>query len=235
MQLPFFYEPTIQSGDKIIPLSEETSKHCIQVLRMKVGDLLLLTDGKGLLATAAISEANKKHAFATVQSIELKAPQSAQCTVGMALLKNSNRYEWFLEKATELGVSKIIPLITEHTEKDKFRWDRMNGILIAAMLQSQQYYLPILESPQSFEAVLETEKHVQQLLAHCEDRPKTALTDIKMAEDTIILIGPEGDFSTPEIDLALSKSYVAVSLGKTRLRTETAGVVAATIVKLNQN
>lgn len=233
MQLPYFYENSIDFSQDVIQLSEETSKHCVQVLRMNVGAKLQLTDGKGKLSTAEIIEAHRKHTSVRILESIYTQPNQEKCTIAMALLKNNSRYEWFLEKVTELGVDRIIPLLTEHTEKTNFRWDRMNGILIAAMIQSRQTYLPILEEPQKIEQVLQTEKHEQCLIAHCEDRPKSMLSKIKISQDTFIIIGPEGDFSGTEIDLAEKQNYAAVSLGNTRLRTETAGVIAATILKLN--
>jgi len=150
-------------------------------------------------------------------------------------LKNSNRFEWFLEKATEIGINEIIPLICERTEKQKFRYDRMKGICTSAMLQSQQVWLPILHEPRPFNHLtIEQFKQSQKFIAHCIEEKKRNLSDLvnDSLPSQIILIGPEGDFTPDEIQLALQNHFIAVSLGETRLRAETAGVVAATILRI---
>ena len=135
-----------------------------------------------------------------------------------------------MEKATEIGVSEIIPLLCERTERLNFRYDRMNAILIAAMLQSQQVWLPVLQMPTVFEAIVLESVYAQKLIAHCEEEKKNAIKDLHLTNDIQILIGPEGDFSPEEIQKALNKNYQPVTLGNTRLRTETAGVVAANLL-----
>src|SRR6187399_1833673 len=139
MNLPYFYEENIQ--EPVHTLSEETSRHCVQVLRMTNGEQLQLTDGKGNLFFATISDANKKHCRVIVDNLRRQPdtePGRKKISVAISLLKNPSRFEWFLEKAAEIGVSEIIPLICEHTEKENFRYERMNNILISAMLQSRQ-------------------------------------------------------------------------------------------------
>jgi 16S rRNA (uracil1498-N3)-methyltransferase len=147
-------------------------------------------------------------------------------------MKNSSRFEWFLEKATEIGISEIIPLLCERTEKEKFRIDRMQTILVSAMLQSQQCWIPLLHEPSTFEDVIKASAHQQRFIAHCIDNEKKKLSDLMNSDHSshIILIGPEGDFTPAEISSAAEYHYIAVSLGKTRLRTETAGVVAAVLL-----
>ena len=156
---------------------------------------------------------------------------SQKITIAISLLKNTNRFEWFLEKVTEIGVSEIIPLICERTEKEKFRHDRMNQICISAMLQSQQVWLPVLHEPLPLSnQTIKQFIHQQKFIAHCYDGYKQQLNHQTINPSSLILIGPEGDFTKAEIELAMQNNFVPVSLGETRLRTETAGVVAAAIL-----
>jgi len=162
-----------------------------------------------------------------------KKQSEKKITIAISPVKNASRFEWFLEKATEIGVSEIIPLICNRTEKQHFRYDRMKGILISAMLQSQQCWLPVLQEPVKFDKFILNEHTGQKFIAHCEDEnSKLPLTNklINHSTNKLILIGPEGDFTTEEIGLALKNNFIPVALGETRLRTETAGVVAAAIL-----
>ncbi len=233
MALPFFYIAEYTDSQKTITLDEDTSRHVVQVLRMKAGEQLNLTDGKGTLLTCEITDDHKKHCVVAIKEVRHKAEGARKISVGISLLKNSNRFEWFLEKATELGVTGIIPLICERTEKEKFRHDRLQGICISAMLQSQQVWLPVLHEPVSFTDLQFSQySNHQKFIAHCEESNKTPLTDQPINQLTIILIGPEGDFTPAEIELAVSNGFIPVALGDTRLRTETAGVAAATLLCL---
>lgn len=231
MTLPYFYEQSIRIpvSPRLI-LSEETSKHCIQVLRMSVGDLLHLTDGKGHLFTASVATADKRYCEINIEKSEFKSQNLRKVSIGISLLKNASRFEWFLEKATEIGVSEIIPLLCQRTEKQHFRQDRMNNILIAAMLQSQQTWLPVLHVPTKFEKIILQTTYPQRLIAHCEEDEKKVIRELQIESVIQILIGPEGDFSPTEIQAALNNNYQPVTLGDTRLRTETAGVVAASLL-----
>lgn len=236
MALPFFYIESFDASQQLLTLNEETSKHVVQVLRMQVGEQLNLTDGKGNLLTASITEAHKKHCVVRIQAASYTPQTDGRVTIAVSLVKNASRFEWFLEKATEIGITEIIPLLCERTERQHFRYDRMNGILISAMLQSQQTWLPMLHEPLKFEH-LKTHKfeHAVKLIAHCEETERKSLKKM-MSEiegtDSIILIGPEGDFTSAEIDTAIAEGYKPVMLGETRLRTETAAVVAATLLKI---
>jgi len=233
MALPFFYISEYDDAQTQIVLNEETSKHVVQVLRMKVGEPLNLTDGKGSLLTCEIMEEHKKHCTVIVKSKIKNQKSKKSVTVAISLLKNANRFEWFLEKATEIGVSEIIPLLCERTEKEKFRQDRMQGIVISAMLQSQQTWLPVLHEPIAFEKISDWKnKEGSNFIAHCIDAAKDQLTDkaINQLTNKLICIGPEGDFTPKEIELALQHQFIPVSLGDTRLRTETAGVAAAVLL-----
>ncbi|MBI3137331.1 MAG: 16S rRNA (uracil(1498)-N(3))-methyltransferase [Sphingobacteriales bacterium] len=232
MALPFFYIATYDPGQQQISLDEDTSRHIVQVLRMKAGEQLNLTDGKGHLLLCEIAAEHKKHCEVTVREAEYRAPAVRKVAIGISIIKSSSRYEWFLEKATEIGIAEIIPLVCQRTEKERFRHDRMNTICISAMLQSQQVWLPVLREPESFVSVLDESKFSGQFIAHCGEGPKNPLARQQQHGSTVILIGPEGDFTTTEIELALQKGFMPVSLGDTRLRTETAGVVAATLLCL---
>jgi 16S rRNA (uracil1498-N3)-methyltransferase len=228
MTLPYFYEPEITPGTNAFTLSEETSKHCVKVLRMGMGDQLHLTDGKGNLFTATILAPDKKSTEVNIISSTFTLPPPRNVSIAISLLKNTGRFEWFLEKATEIGVSEIIPLVCQRTERQHFRYDRMNGVLIAAMLQSQQSWLPELHEPRPYDQVLFSAR--QKLIAHCEAQQKQELKSLPLSDNILMLIGPEGDFSPEEIDSALQNHFQPVSLGATRLRAETAGVVAATLL-----
>jgi len=237
MNLPFFYINDYNASQKEIVLDEDTSKHIIQVLRMKTGKRLNLTDGKGNLLTCEIIDDHKKHCEVRVIDSRLTAHDSRKITIAISLLKNSNRFEWFLEKATEIGITEIIPLICERTEKQKFKEERIQNILISAMLQSQQCWLPILHQPIDYQLFFRQQEVMnasQKFIAHCIEDQKRNLADLvnESLPSQIILIGPEGDFTPDEIKLALQNHFIAVSLGETRLRAETAGVVAATILRI---
>ncbi len=233
MALPFFYIADYNAEQKSIVLNEETSKHVVQVLRMKNGEQLNLTDGKGNLLTCEITDEHKRYCTVKINSKEQIPNSGYKVSIAISLLKNSNRFEWFLEKATEIGVSEIIPLICERTEKEKFRYERMQGICISAMLQSQQCWLPVLHEPKQFEDLKNWKcADGSNFIAHCIEGNKLALNNqlIGKSSNQLVAIGPEGDFTSQEIEHALQNNFIPVSLGDTRLRTETAGVVAATLL-----
>ncbi|MEY3738480.1 MAG: hypothetical protein RL544_1258 [Bacteroidota bacterium] len=228
--LPYFFEPSIEASSTHFALSELTSKHCIQVLRMRAGESLHLTDGVGNLYTASIVEPDKKNTVVKIDTVvHTPRPQKNVC-IAIGLLKNTGRFEWFLEKATEMGVTKIVPLICERSERSNLKQDRMQGVLVAALIQSKQTWLPVLTEPLTVAAFIKEHPSEQKLIAHCEESNKTELKDIANSNDTSILIGPEGDFTPTEIETTLSANYSPVSLGSTRLRTETAGMVAAALL-----
>jgi len=213
---------------------------------MKTGDGLRLTDGNGKMADAVITEDHKKKTEVLIKDVSIAPQPSPRNVIAISLLKNSTRLEWFLEKAAELGISKIVPLLCSRTEKQHFRYDRMKSILVSAMLQSQQPWLTELSEPISFKEFIaketseketsekETSEDVQRFIAHCEETLKEPLSSPKYQniKPKLVLIGPEGDFTPEEIKLATDLGYAPVELGKTRLRTETAGVVAATLLQV---
>jgi 16S rRNA (uracil1498-N3)-methyltransferase len=229
MSLPYFFCEDIPE-EKQFALPEDTSRHCIQVLRMQQGGQMILTDGKGLLLTTTILNPDRKHCVVNVDERRHENQNNRNNVIGISLLKNTGRFEWFLEKATEIGITEIIPLICKRTEKQFFRKERMQQILVAAMLQSQQAWLPVLHDPVSFEKAITDSSYSTKLIAHCEEEKKQRITEAVSSNDTVILIGPEGDFTPDEIQVALQRNYTPVSLGATRLRTETAGVVAAALL-----
>ena len=231
MNLPFFYINSYTEGQPFITLEEDASRHVVQVLRMKQGELLHLTDGLGHLLLAEITDDHKKHCTVAVREINFTPAAEKKVTIAISNIKNASRFEWFLEKACEVGITTIIPLVCERTEKERFRHDRMNAICISAMLQSQQVWLPQLTEPQPFKEVVEKITATAKYIAHCEDGPKNPLARQTDRSSSIILIGPEGDFTPGEIANALEHGFVPVSLGETRLRTETAGVVVAVLLQ----
>jgi 16S rRNA (uracil1498-N3)-methyltransferase len=230
MALPFFYVENL--AEKIIVLDEDTSKHMISVLRMQKGESVLLTDGKGTKATASIIDDNRKRCSVQIISTEKEEEKMPKVTIAISIIKNASRFEWFLEKASEVGVSEIIPLLCERTEKEKFRYDRMKGILVSAMLQSQQTWLPFLHQPTSYEAVVKNTEQENKFIAHCLPDQKQQLSTVICQQPSLILIGPEGDFTSKEVHLALQNNFTPVALGNTRLRTETAGIVAGVLLKM---
>ena len=229
MPLPCFYVAPENLQHNLVTLSEETSKHVVQVLRMQENEKIKLTDGLGFFYEATIQNANRKKCVVSWQEkIEQPAPDF-KVRIAISLIKNNSRFEWFLEKATEIGVTEIIPIICERTEKQKAKQERMQSILISAMLQSQQAWLPKMEEPISFKKLLTLNNNSQKFIACCDERFETlTLTQLpEYKEDCLVLIGPEGDFTKDEIEMAVAQGYQPVSLGSTRLRTETAGIIAA--------
>jgi 16S rRNA (uracil1498-N3)-methyltransferase len=232
MALPFFYIDEMQNSSGQLVLNEETSRHVVQVLRMQKDERLNLTDGKGNLFTAEIIDDHKKKCAVRILSSEHTKPSEKRVTIAISLIKNASRFEWFLEKATEIGVSEIIPLICDRTEKQHVRFDRMKGILVSAMLQSQQCWLPVLREPVKFSKFIANQYVGQKFIAHClpEGNKESLHLQISKSSNQLILIGPEGDFTKEEIETALQNNFIPVSLGETRLRTETAGIAGAILL-----
>ncbi|HPH85526.1 MAG TPA: RsmE family RNA methyltransferase [Ferruginibacter sp.] len=236
MGLPIFYidDITPSADTAFIQLGEESSRHIVQVLRMQVGEELQLTDGKGFLYLASIVDDHKKKCSVKIISEVFREKKNNPVRIAISPLKNAARFEWFLEKAVEIGVEEIIPIICQRTEKQHLRTDRLKSIVVSAMLQSQQTWLPVLQEPVKFETYIKglpAEANTQRYIAHCEaDDQKKPLANMAEQSKSLILIGPEGDFSNPEIELATTHGFIPVSLGETRLRTETAGMVAAVLL-----
>ena len=228
MQSPFFYEENFSDSENFV-LSEDSSKHIVQVLRMHENENLLITNGKGEMLKTFITIADKKKTKVKITERIFFPQNAAKVSIAVSLIKNTNRFEWFLEKATELGVSEIIPLLCQRTEKQHFRYERMKNICVSAMLQSQQAWLPALQEPVKFADLIKKSSNQNKYIAHCiEEQKKQLSNEISdnyriQQGDTLLLIGPEGDFTKDEIAVAIQNNYIPVSLGETRLRTETAG------------
>ncbi|MBU6343308.1 MAG: 16S rRNA (uracil(1498)-N(3))-methyltransferase [Bacteroidetes bacterium] len=220
-----FYTKNINNG--IALLDEEESRHLQTVLRHKTGDLLQMTNGAGIIYTGEISEIGKRQVLVRIlKQIEVPHTRNARLHVAIAPTKNIDRFEWFLEKATEIGVDIVTPLLCKRSERDSIRADRLEKILISAMKQSLRAYLPELRPLTPLAQVLgEAALYPQRFIAWCPETPPPHLKTLHQAGlDTLVLIGPEGDFTTEEVDMALGNGFSAVSLGAARLRTETAGL-----------
>ena len=231
MQL--FYNPTISEKDTSFVFDKEESKHIIKVLRKKESDILFVTNGLGFIFKTEIALASDSKCTVTILSFEKEELSKVQLHLAVAPTKMNERYEWFLEKATEIGIQEITPIICEHSERKVVKNDRFQKIIESAMKQSLHYYIPKLNEPITYKEFIKKDFKGQKFIAHCEETEKKSLKEALILDKNItLLIGPEGDFSTKEIQLALENNYIPVSLGKTRLRTETAAVVACHSVAL---
>ncbi len=231
MQL--FYAPDFTTPE--YTLSEEESKHSVRVLRLVEGDTIHITDGRGNLYRCRVDDPHPKRCRVSV--VEHFADHNRlpyQLIVGVAPTKNSDRYEWFLEKATEIGVSEIVPLLTSHSERKSLKHEREVRVVTAAMKQSLKAYHPTLHPLTPIKELLDREFEGDKFIAHCNpSQSKQPLPKLlRPATPTMILIGPEGDFSPEEVAMALERGFREISLGDQRLRTETAAVVATTMVAI---
>jgi 16S rRNA (uracil1498-N3)-methyltransferase len=221
-----FYSAKI--AGPIHQLNEEESRHIAKVLRLKPGDTIFLTDGNGNLYETLISESNGKSCIVNiVNSLTEYNKRSFRLHIAIAPTKSTDRFKWFLEKATEIGIDEITPLICEHSERAHVKTERFNKVIIAAMKQSLKAYLPKLNEPEKFSDFTRQSYAGQKMIAWCGDDAIRELKEIyTKGSPALILIGPEGDFSPIEVRAAINNGFVPVSLGKSRLRTETAGIVA---------
>lgn len=225
MQL--FYNPEIDESTIQFFFKKEESKHIIKVLRKSSGDTLHITNGKGWLFTAEIILPNINKCTAKIVSKALKPKHTYNLHLAVAPTKMNDRYEWFLEKVTEIGIDSITPIICDHSERKVIKPERLERILQSAMKQSLSCFLPNLHKPMSFKDFIEQPFNGDKFIGHCEETDKKSLKEqLKSKTDTTILIGPEGDFSIKEIELALKNDFIPITLGNTRLRTETAAIVA---------
>ncbi|MDD3061208.1 MAG: 16S rRNA (uracil(1498)-N(3))-methyltransferase [Massilibacteroides sp.] len=223
MQL--FYTPDIEKNPK---LTEEEARHCIRVLRLNEGSEIDLTDGKGNFYKAVITQAHPKHCLV---SIKEKIPQilfwGFHLHIAVAPTKNIDRMEWFVEKTTEIGINTITFLNCRHSERKEIKCERIEKIIVGAMKQSLKATLPVLNGMMDFKTFVKQPFEGRKLIAHCEPEEKPLLKQIcHPGENALILIGPEGDFSKEEIALAKQEGFTAISLGESRLRTETAALTA---------
>jgi 16S rRNA (uracil1498-N3)-methyltransferase len=234
-----FYTPDI-SGD-FFTFSEEESKHAVRVLRLQIQDTVHLTDGKGTLYTAEITEDHPKRCTVHITSrLPAYGKRNFHLHLAMAPTKSMERTEWFLEKAVELGLDEFTPLVCEHSERTSIKTDRLHKVVIAALKQSIKAYEPVLQESLAFKKFILANKEIpgQKFIAHCnraEGEPASLKASYRSGSDVTILIGPEGDFSEGEVNFALQNGYLAINLGKSRLRTETAALAAChTIHLLNE-
>ena len=226
MQL--FYTPDINSSLPQYFLSEEESKHAIRVLRLAIGDDVTLIDGKGGLYKAEIKDAHPKRTILQINSVEQEFnKRNHYLHIAIAPTKNLDRVEWFLEKATEIGIDEISLIICQRSERKEARAERLEKIITSAIKQSIKAYHPVLNPPVPLSQFLKQPFNGQKFIAHCDEGEKISLAQsIKRQSSYLILIGPEGDFSPAEVDAALQNGFKAITLGESRLRTETAALGA---------
>lgn len=234
MQL--FYNPDISENDTQFSFNKEESKHIIKVLRKNVGDILHITNGSGWLFTAEITIPDIKKCKVNISSRTLQSKRNYNLHLAVAPTKMNDRYEWFLEKATEIGINTITPIICDHSERKVIKTERYQKILQSAMKQSLGCYMPKLNEATTFKNFIKQEFKSDLFIAHCEETDRKSLKQqLKPNQNITILIGPEGDFSVKEIKMALANNFIPVTLGETRLRTETAAIVAChSVAFINQ-
>ncbi len=230
----FYIENTqwIDYQSKKILLNEEEAHHAIKVLRVKVGDLVQATDGIGNWFDCKITEVGKRHIILQIEEQKKEYGKRAyKIHIAVAPTKNIKRIEWFLEKATEMGIDEITPIICDHSERREMKAERSNKIITAAVKQSLKAYHPKLNEAVKLKSFLETVSESAKFMAHLVDEEQASLIEsYQPQQDVCILIGPEGDFSPQELELALQKGFLAVRMGNERLRTETAAIVACNTI-----
>lgn len=234
-QLPHFYHNADFVLGVSCTLNEESAKHIVQVLRMRAGDKLVLCNGLGDKAVGQIDQSSKKHCSVLIESLEHIDANKYRLHLAVAFTKNTSRNEWVLEKACELGVQSIIPIVADRSERIQFKAERWNNILVSAMLQSQQVYLPILHQPLKLDQILKQWASLPlKIIAHCEEHFMRTPIDqiVQQTQESIALIGPEGDFSPEEITQAYASGFKGVSLCPQRLRTETAALAICSFFNL---
>lgn len=226
-----FYSTQI-SGN-LAQLTGDESIHCSKVLRKKVNDEVYITDGKGSLFQGSISSISKKEVDIIIETQIGSQKKLHNRSIAIAPTKNIDRLEWFLEKSTEIGISNIYPFLSARSERKIIKPERLEKIIISAMKQSKNYHKPVLHPLVPYSQLVQMDfPNTSKFIAHCMD-PKMALQhQYQSGEDAIVLIGPEGDFSENEVDMANTHYWKEVSLGKSRLRTETAGIVACHLLNL---
>ena len=231
-----FYCPDIEMKQT---LSEEESGHCVRVLRYSAGDEILITDGKGTTYTARITNPHPKHCdFEIISREAQEALHDFHLHIAVAPTKNIERVEWLVEKCTEIGADEITMLLCRFSERKQIRMDRLEKIMLSAAKQSLKHYLPVLHDLQDFKTFIREQAQKDQdcFIAHCyKDDKRELKSEIRPGRDVLVLIGPEGDFSEEEVNEALALGFKPVGLGKARLRTETAAIVAChTAVLMNE-
>jgi 16S rRNA (uracil1498-N3)-methyltransferase len=229
-----FYTPDIETN--LYFLNEEESLHCTRVLRLRKGDTIHLTNGKGDLFEAVITDDDQKHCkVKIVEAFSNYKKRNYHLHIAIAPTKNITRFEWFLEKATEIGIDEITPLICKHSERKTVNTDRLKKIIVSAMKQSLKTYLPILNDEKRFDEFVKQDIQASKYICHYEDENKNLKDIYKKGSDAILIIGPEGDFDKTEIIKAKENNFVQINLGDNRYRTETAALMAChTIMLMNE-
>ncbi len=229
--MSLFYVPNLSHG---FVLPEEESQHAVKVLRLQIGEEIEIVDGVGGYFKARITNPHPKHcAFEIVESKTEFGKRDYKLHIAIAPTKNIERLEWFIEKVTEIGIDEITPIICRFSERKMIREDRLEKIIVSAAKQSQKAYFPKLNPLCTFDELIKNHQSSQKFIAHCYDLDKHLLqNEISKSSDVLILIGPEGDFSQEEVQKAISLGFIPVSLGESRLRTETAGIVACHTVAI---
>ena len=232
MQL--FYLPNLNKESKSAEFSKEESKHIFKVLRKNVGDDINITNGKNLFFEAKITSISKNNCEVKILNIKTKDKINYKLHVAISLLKSNDRFEWFLEKASEIGISEITPLICDRSERKFINENRLQKVLVSAMKQSLKSHLPILNPVVTLKEFFQKDFKDELFIAHCEEEPNKnlLLNSIKPKSSSIILIGPEGDFTQKEIDKAIELKFKPVSLGESRFRAETAAIIATHTVSI---
>ncbi len=225
-----FYDANIDPGASSFQLSEEESKHIVRVLRGQVGDTIGMLDGKGNLFTCEIADAHPKRCLLNIVNVDFESPDTSEIHIAVAPTKQMERIEWFVEKAVEIGVTKITLLDCKNGERGRIKTDRLIKKAVSAMKQSQRRYLPEIVELTSFQNFLK--EHPFGLLAHCYEHDKNEFSEVFKSTSCPILIGPEGDFTEAEVAQAIEQGYKPVTLGSNRLRTETAALYACMQAKL---
>ncbi len=230
--MALFYCPNISNA---CVLPEEESQHAVKVLRLQAGESIIIIDGKGGYYEAEITLPHQKHCeFRIVKATQNIGKRNYRLHIAIAPTKNIERFEWFIEKATEIGIDEITPLLCRFSERKNIKNERLEKIIISAAKQSKTAYFPVLNPLTPFNQLIKTVKAENRYIAHCYEQNKKQLnTILKGQKDILILIGPEGDFSMEEVENAISEGFFPVTLGESRLRTETAGVVACVTVQLS--
>lgn len=231
-----FYTPEIQPYHSSFLLSEEESKHAVRVLRLSAGSMIHLVDGRGGMYKTEIIEAHPKRTSLRIIHVEENYnPSTYHLHIAVAPTKNIDRIEWFLEKATEIGLQEFTPVICAHSERKEVKIERLEKVAVAAMKQSLKAYLPKINPAISFAKFIDSQQNIQstKAIAHCGDGDKKYITSsFSKEKNYLILIGPEGDFSEQEIQQALQVGYTPLSLGEARLRTETAALASVLEISL---
>ncbi|SFE36264.1 16S rRNA (uracil(1498)-N(3))-methyltransferase [Thermophagus xiamenensis] len=234
-----FYDPDILNNSGI--LNEEESRHCVKVLRHKEGDLIKVITGQGECYTCTIIEASVKRCRLKIESRESAKKSSTVCHIAIAPTKSIDRFEWFIEKSTELGIDKITPILCHQSERKQIRLSRLEKVIISATKQSLRFWKPsITELTNLKDFLLANHPEKLKFIAYCDEKverqPLSAqLLDRDKTQSVLILIGPEGDFTEEEVTIAIDQGFIPISLGRNRLRTETAGISACMTVRLMES